>query len=278
MFPKTILFPLEVSESDAGVTRAAEFCLASDAHLTLLLVATAPSPPMVVDSVSFADIWAEEGQRAQQSLRDRRDSLQALLQKLGTSSDIRTDYCPLDLTESAIGLHARYCDLVYMARQPGHLSGLAGRMIAGALFEAARPVLITGTGKAAALQGQDILVAWDGHVPSVRAVTAALPILKAAKSVCMLCIDPDTAFTGTGEAPGWDLATWISRHGVKIEVTTLPAEGRYVPEIIEQHARELGSGLIVAGAFGHSRLRQRLFGGTTTTLVKDCAIPLFLAH
>ena len=82
-------------------------------------------------------------------------------------------------------------------------------------------------------------------------------------------IDPVPSFEGHGPEPGADLAAYLARHGIEAMVHRLPHEGKGTGEMLRRTASDLGADLIVMGGFGHSRLRERIFGGTTTSMTKN---------
>ena len=93
--------------------------------------------------------------------------------------------------------------------------------------------------------------------------------MKAAREVHAVLIDPVPSFEGHGPEPGADLAAYLARHGIKAVVHRLPREGKETGEMLRRTASDLGADLIVMGGFGHSRLRERIFGGTTTSMIEE---------
>ena len=73
-------------------------------------------------------------------------------------------------------------------------------------------------------------------------------------------------------------ARYLARHGVEVEMVHRPPLDSGVADTIERAAFDLGAGMIVMGAYGHSRLREFLLGGVTRNLLRECGLPLFLAH
>jgi nucleotide-binding universal stress UspA family protein len=61
-------------------------------------------------------------------------------------------------------------------------------------------------------------------------------------------------------------------------VHRLPKEGKETADLLRRTAGDLGADLIVMGGFGHSRLRERIFGGTTTSMLKNVQVPALMAH
>ncbi|MEY9560113.1 nucleotide-binding universal stress UspA family protein [Sinorhizobium fredii] len=95
------------------------------------------------------------------------------------------------------------------------------------------------------------------------AAREALEIMESAEEVNVVLVDPSAASAKNGEDPGADVATYLARHGIKGTVDRLPSGGRRVDEVLKQHAIDTYADLIVMGAYGHTRLRERIFGGVT---------------
>lgn len=120
-----------------------------------------------------------------------------------------------------------------------------------------------------------VFLAWDSGLAAARAAHMALPNLQGASEVVVGCFDMSTAGQ---EDPGVDLAKWLSHHGCTVTVNQYSSGGQPIGACILQRAAEIGADLIVMGAYGRSRLRQTVFGGTTRTMLEQTDIPVFLAH
>ena len=151
-------------------------------------------------------------------------------------------------------------------------------MLHGLLFNSAAPVVINDAAATKALSAKNILIAWNTSLPSARAARQALPLLKRAKSVTIICIDPVMSEMQDGENPGSDIAKWLTHHGCNVTVEQHPSGGREIAACILERATEIGADLVVAGAYGHSRLRENLFGGTTANLAEQTDTAVFFAH
>jgi nucleotide-binding universal stress UspA family protein len=179
----------------------------------------------------------------------------------------------------ALLLQSRYADLVVLSQDGGEPDPLVRTrgLPAHVALRGARPVLVV----PGAYQGEPIpgtaVAAWDGGNQALRAITAALPLLTLAASVKLAVINPDALTELHGEQPGADLALWLARHGAQVEVVvehTRATSGDALCGI----ARSCGAGLMVAGAFGHSRYREWILGGTTRELLERAPAPLLIAH
>ena len=105
------------------------------------------------------------------------------------------------------------------------------------------------------------------------AARAAVPILKRASRVLLLEVEDKLP-----RYPRDLVARYLSRHDVHVEIVQRrPIKDRVSLAIVEA-AAEAGAGLIVMGAYGHSRVREFLLGGVTRALIHNSPLPLLLAH
>jgi nucleotide-binding universal stress UspA family protein len=128
----------------------------------------------------------------------------------------------------------------------------------------------------ATLPPRRAIVAWDGSREAARATSDAIPLLRSAELVLILVVDARD--TGGGVLPGSELAVHLARHGVKAEARQVPSAGTSVTRVLLAQARDEAADLLVMGGYGHSRVREMLFGGTTRTFLDQAAIPVLLAH
>lgn len=149
-------------------------------------------------------------------------------------------------------------------------------VLEAALFESTTPVLIAPTG-ASGSAPRKVLIAWNGAAEAMRAVRAALPLLKAAEATTIAIVDPGRHEANEAD-PGRSLAIMLSRHGVNAEIAVIAETGPSVAHMLNRHARETGAELIVMGAYGHSRFRERLLGGATRDMLKGAEVPVLMAR
>ena len=150
--------------------------------------------------------------------------------------------------------------------------------IEAAILASARPVLILPYANAARTLGQDVLVAWDDSHAAARAVADALPLLRRARSVQVLRfngIAPEDE-GGLSDDLG-SVAEWLARHGVSATTRDEPATIK-VSEALLSRAADQGADLIVMGAFGHARWRERILGGTTRDVLGSMTVPVLMSH
>jgi len=169
---------------------------------------------------------------------------------------------------------ARTHDLTVLDSEPISLAVDRG-LIEAVLTDSGRPLIIVPQG-CEVFAGERIIVAWDGSAKAARALNDALPFLRAASQVEVVSVTGEKDLTNT--VPGAEIAPHLARHGVKVNVLSLPVQDGDVAETLRNHARLTRADMIVMGAYVHSRLRQMMLGGTTQSLLKDCPVPLFMSY
>lgn len=161
------------------------------------------------------------------------------------------------------------------------ITSIAGRDDEAGLFEIAgkivkeahRPVLaiphhvdhFTPDGKA--------IVAWDGSRPAASALRAAAPLLQQAKEAHIVCVGGEHMQESLASA-----AAYCSLYNAQTSSHLLPKEAGSPAAMLSDFVEEKSASWIVMGAYGHSKLREDLFGGVTRSMLAASPVPLFLNH
>jgi len=185
-----------------------------------------------------------------------------------------------DTADGALLLQARYADLVVLSRDVDPEPGIAHRvrrLPEHVALRGVRPVLVVPPDYADQPVASTVVAGWDGSKQALRALAAALPLLQSADSVRLVVVNPDRLSDLHGEQPGADIALYLARHGIKVDVV-LERTHATVGSTLMAQARAADAGLIVAGAYGHSRYREWVLGGVTRELLERTPVPLLLAH
>lgn len=153
---------------------------------------------------------------------------------------------------------------------------LSERAFNDILFSTGLPILMLGAQKTAFPDIKRAMIAWDGGVEASKALRATMPMITKCEHVSITAVDPDT--TRIGPAPASAVAEHLARHGVASKVDILQSIDRSVEESLLEHARTVGAEVIVMGGYAHSRIREWLIGGTTRSILKDCDLPVIMAH
>lgn len=274
---KSILLVVDAEDYESDLRTAADLCATGSAHLSVLLVKLAAPVPLghhAAMSVAWLDLRARDTEQLGEAVANTRATLEAL----AISFDVHGSYAEEVWAEAEIEERARYADVTMAGTSLKANPLLRSHVIEGALFHSARPLLLTGNRQSVTLVPKKILLAWNSTVEATRAAREALDMMKNAGSVNVVTVDPRAVPARNGEEPGADIATYLARHGIKVAVDRLPNFGRRVGEVLIQHALDTSADLIVMGAYGHSRIRERVFGGVTNAMIDAPVVPVLLIH
>ncbi|MER8613189.1 universal stress protein [Mesorhizobium sp. M1216] len=292
---KTVLCLTGADHSDQDIRTAAGLCAEVGAHLSVRII---PAPMLAMSYLPIGDgipewptgrgqTMATLNNRYRQidrfsqdvpRLERRSKDIQRLLRAMCLSYDVDTDYPDATGLGEVVRQHARCADLTLVGPALLNDSILGPLVINGSLFDTGKPVLIVPDGAEATLWPRRVLVGWDSRLEACRAVREALGLLCAAQEVCVALVDPKANYNGNGAEPGADIAAYLTRHGARVSVDRLPSGGKPVAAVLAQHAIDRSADMIVMGAYGSRRLRERLFGGVTRWIFEKPILPLFMAR
>ena len=184
-----------------------------------------------------------------------------------------------DEPESGLSIQARYCDLVVVSQaDPDEPSpNLVSDLPEYVTLNCARPVLIVPHTGQFSHAGKNVLVAWDASMEATRAVTNAIPLLKLAKNVTVALFNTARQADVHGEQPGADIALFLARHDIKVNVLQ-QSTNHDIGHALIALAADRGSDLMVMGCYGHTRFRELLLGGVTVTVLESMKIPTLMSH
>ncbi|MEO8060503.1 MAG: universal stress protein [Burkholderiales bacterium] len=171
---------------------------------------------------------------------------------------------------------ARGADLILTGAASGDFLDASRKVNTGALImQAGRPVLLVPT-TASTLKLDRALVAWKDTRETRRAVSDALPLLKHATAVTVAELATEYEL-GNARKRVDDVVAWLSRHGVKAEGLAQLSTG---DDAVALYAlgQDSGADVVVAGAYGHSRLREWVLGGVTRDLLLSANRCAFVSH
>ncbi len=172
-----------------------------------------------------------------------------------------------------VGSEGRVYDLTVIAAGAQFIGASAADVIAAALFETGRPVLVV-PDAAPAVFGRRVLIGWNRGTPAARAVAAALPLLAGAEAVVVAYIG-----TGAKTGPGPEaICRNLEAHGIEAVPRAIGAVDGSVAEGLRQAAREVAADLMVTGAYSHSRIREMVLGGVTSEMLAHTELPLLMSH
>ena len=179
-----------------------------------------------------------------------------------------------------LAISARYADLIVLGQVDAeNTDGPEQRDFPDhAILAAGRPLLMIPYAGTFNTIGEHVVVAWSATRESTRAVTDALPLLQRAKKVTVIMGDARPGAGGHGASPGADIALYLARQGVTVEVSLEQTAGIDVGSLLLSRIADLDADLLVMGAYGHSRMRELVLGGVTRTILRQMTVPVLMSH
>jgi nucleotide-binding universal stress UspA family protein len=209
------------------------------------------------------------------------DRLQTTLNELISDHDLEASLLNIDGPAAvAVPQYARYADLCILGQnEPEGPASVDYTFSEQLLFVTGRPVLFVPSEHSYKMLGHHIVVAWNSSRPAARSLNDALPIIERADRTTIVMINPSD-FIDTHEGPpGEQLAEHLTRHAATVDIKRIEniAHGA-IADRLQAEARALGADLMVAGAFGHPRLWEKMLGGVTHDLITRMRLPIFMSH
>lgn len=275
---KSVLTVTGARQGEDDLKLAVKLCEEINAHLSVLVVVLASPPAGGEYAAVVSTAWLKEREVEMQQLEKRTSIVSKMLSQTAVSADLSSDYPEEAWADEIIGRRARYADLTVVGPELLATHTLKKRVIEGALFWSGKPLLLVPEGARATLTPKRVLVAWDASLEAARSVREALGMLVGADEVRIVMVDPIEDERHHGQEPGADIAAYLVRHDVKVTVDRLPSSNQSTAAVLFRHAIDTAADLMVMGAYGHSRLRERIFGGATRSAIDNPPLPIFLAR
>jgi len=274
---KTIVACLTLPESAPSVVASA-LRVAERQQARLAGLHVIPRVPLY--NLAGMDTPAEYIEREEQALKARAEEIEKIFLQAAKASSVATDWrcvqSPTSDPVKAILGNARWGDLVVMSQYLGVFDEI--EMSSEVVLGTGRPVLIVPKVGDWQEIGSRIVIAWNGKREAARAAFDALPFLAQADSVRILTINPDEIDDDEGLTSGADLAVSMTYHGVKaVTVTSHPSDISVGSDLLSRIADE-SCDLLVMGCYGHSRLREFVFGGVTREIMQHMTVPVLMSR
>ena len=279
---KDLIVPVTNTPGDANAIAAATaLAIHANAHLALLEFANLPILPVGPwgsGEIGIGEIYGQIRDEAEHDAAAWRERLSR--EVISLSFEVRVVESIADGSSNLAALHARCSDLSVMTMATDFVRDMPiiRDFFASLLLDSGRPVLLVPPGFGWR-PAKRIVVAWQPRCEATRALHDAMPFLHAAESVDVLEVDEVADEDASRFQPGVDIAAHLARHGLKARVVMQPQQGDSVALQLVRHAQDTGAELIVAGGFGHSRLREWVLGGVTRDLLSGmCPVPILFSH
>jgi nucleotide-binding universal stress UspA family protein len=267
--------PRRMARLDIALRLAAQ----SGGHVVGLFATDAVPMPRYAGA-EWSNALVEAGEQQMEAARSEAQAAfqEALAQHPAISSEWREDGSG---ALEAVSLSARYADLVIAGQHEPDAeidSRVGSRFAEDLVLALATPLLLVPYAGRFETLGERALLAWDASPQALRAATGALPLLRRARNVQVTVFDADKHRQVHGEMPGADITLFLSRHGVKATVSQQRSVDGDVGCAILSRAADQGTDLIVMGAYGHSRAKERVLGGATRTIFQSMTVPVLMCH
>jgi nucleotide-binding universal stress UspA family protein len=123
-----------------------------------------------------------------------------------------------------------------------------------------------------------IVIGWNGSVEGTRALHSALPLLQLAKQVILVNGEVRTPYYDQVNVKEPDPIAYLMHHGIAAKPYHISVPAIEAGKSLLQKAHEVNADLLVMGAYGHSRIRERVLGGATRYVMANADIPVFMQH
>lgn len=259
----SILLNIDIDGPIEPITRfGVDLARRLDARLIGFCAADAPLPATMAPegAAIAAEVWELARDEIRHRIKDHRGKFEELIEG-AVNSDWRD---AIENPDHALARSSRVADLVVTSASRGVSTGDSYRTAdpGSLVLRTGRPVLIAADG-ATEMQLDKAVVAWKDSRESRRAVADAVPLLRLAKEVTVVAVDPEPDdWTRSGID---DVVSFLAAHRIYARTETLVSndEGNRLIDYLAS----IKADLIVSGAYGHSRLREWVFGGVTRSLL-----------
>jgi nucleotide-binding universal stress UspA family protein len=273
----TVMVSLALDQSnEARLEAAGQFAERFDAGI-VGIVAAQFSPPLYFTTGEQAQNLIDQGRA---SINKRISELEAQFREATKNRAKHTEWrCAIDFPARYILQEARCADVIISGGQNGGLSDPF--MVASPkdlVMQAGRPLFVV-PDNVDWLDLRSVLVAWKDTREARRAIADSLPMLRKAKDVTVAEILEQTDGRSAANSRVRDVVAWLSRHGVA--ASELVSDTRVDHDVtvqLDAIAGDVGAGVVVAGAYGHSRFRELILGGMTQHLITQSTRCVLLSH
>jgi len=272
----TVMVSLALGQpNDARLQVAGELAERFEADIVGVAAARLAPPLYFTDGTAAQRLIDQEEASIKRRLADLETQFRAATKARGGRVEWRS---AMDFPARFVSAQARCADIVVSGGQsPAFSDSFALASPKDLVMQAGRPLLVV-PDRIDWLDLRSVLVAWKDTPEARRAVADALPMLRKARDVTIVEIPEENDDRSVVAARVSDVAAWLARHGVTATARGVEAGNETAEMQLERIAGDVGAGLIVAGAYGHSRFSELILGGVTEYLVTQSARCVLLSH
>lgn len=257
---------------------AADMTEKMDGHLDVLALGTDRIQPGAYYAGAAAIAVRNAMEEAVQEAHRAEDAADRILEPSGIRFEVTRAVAQVGGIPQIVGRRLGVSDLVILPKPYGEDRNAEDvAILEAALFATRVPVLVLPPELTSYEVPSRIVVAWNQSDEAMQAIRSAMPFLMAADSVDIAIIDPPEHDPDRSD-PGGLLAGMLSRHGVRAEISILARTLPRVSDVLCRHVQDRSAGMVVMGAYGHSRFLEEILGGATRNMLAESEVPVLMAH
>lgn len=276
---KSLVTSFRTAELDTDHLNAAiDFAARNEAHLRVLVTGIEQVlPDTFYGGASTAMLQSTINQALDAAAASEKE-VTPMLERSGIAFDVASVVAQVGALGSIVSRFVSLSDMVVLPKPYGEARTSEDvALTEAALFSTRTPVLVLPEGLQTIPDPKTVVVAWDMSTEALTAVRASLSILKRADKVNIMIIDPPDHGSHQSD-PGVPLAELLARHGCDVEVSILSKTMPRISDVLQRHVSDTGADMVVMGAYGHSRFREAILGGTTRNMLEQARVPVLMAH
>jgi nucleotide-binding universal stress UspA family protein len=235
------------------------------------------SMPLVAEGgAAVATIFEAEREKALERAHAALAIFETEAKRAGVTHSSRAISALQGEAAAILGATARLYDLAVVAQPEFERDTFDNTLAQEILFQSGGPVLFMPYTFKGAFQARRIGICWDGSRLAARAVRDAMPLLEQAEAITIITIN--AASSVPADASSAHLMRYLSRLGVPTEIDSKKTEKANIQTSILSLAADESLNLLVMGGYGHSRLKEIMFGGVTREMLESMTVPTLMSH
>jgi len=283
MMPRQTLFTYlpEEDRADQIFSLAATLARRHESHL----IGSYVIPPLGISPMVGGEAMIPQAvyDGHAQIYRERSDALEQRFEALTHDDSFVSEWRTVDARMGSISEalmdHVRCADLVIAPHYNGSADDHVFTAVPETLaMESGRPVLMVPETFKSDKIGEYVTVAWDGSREAVRAVFDTLDMLKDAQIVRIVSVGEPPRKESSAAITSAEIAATLTRRGITCEADHVIPGDKSIGEALVGRVQDMGSDLLVMGIYGHSKLREFVFGGATRHVLNHMPVPVIFSR
>lgn len=272
----SIMVHLDIEQPNSARLQAAgDLAERFESHVIGIAACYSQAPAYYAEGAFAQGLIEQDRREIKERLRQVESEFSGALKGRGRSMEWRG---ALTAPTEYVAREARAADIVITGPSRGQSVLDPARCLdpSALILRLGRPALFVGA-NVDHLRLRNILVCWKDSREARRAVLDAIPLLRQASDIIIAGIIEDDTMVKVERARLDDIVSWVGKHGVSARSRVESGKGP-AAEQIDNLAEQLDADIVVAGAYGHTRLSELVFGGVTRSLLAQSPRSLLLSH